>query len=128
MLGSAQDAEDQVQETLLRAWRGFGGFEGRGVHAEIGCTGSRPTPACGRWRPAAAGRLCRPGHAPGRGTHTRRWPRPSQRSRGCRPVTRRGGSGTAPADPAAVVASRTSMRLALIAALRRLPMPGSARC
>src|ERR1700731_268614 len=26
---SAQDAEDQVQETLLRAWRGYDGFEGR---------------------------------------------------------------------------------------------------
>jgi RNA polymerase sigma-70 factor (ECF subfamily) len=29
MLGSPQDAEDLVQETLLRAWRGLGGFEGR---------------------------------------------------------------------------------------------------
>jgi RNA polymerase sigma-70 factor, ECF subfamily len=29
MLGSLQDAEDLVQETLLRAWRGLGGFEGR---------------------------------------------------------------------------------------------------
>jgi len=29
MLGSLQDAEDAVQETLLAAWRGFGGFEGR---------------------------------------------------------------------------------------------------
>ena len=29
MLGSVQDAEDQLQETLLRAWRGYGGFEGR---------------------------------------------------------------------------------------------------
>ena len=29
MLGSVQDAEDQVQETLLRAWRGYGSFEGR---------------------------------------------------------------------------------------------------
>src|SRR5215469_4522749 len=28
-LGSAQDAEDTVQETLLAAWRGLGGFEGR---------------------------------------------------------------------------------------------------
>jgi RNA polymerase sigma-70 factor (TIGR02960 family) len=29
MLGSAQDAEDLVQETLLAAWRGIGQFEGR---------------------------------------------------------------------------------------------------
>src|SRR5512135_1328428 len=29
MLGSAQDAEDALQETLLAAWRGFAGFEGR---------------------------------------------------------------------------------------------------
>jgi RNA polymerase sigma-70 factor (TIGR02960 family) len=29
MLGSFQDAEDALQETLLTAWRGFGSFEGR---------------------------------------------------------------------------------------------------
>src|SRR5215475_13981118 len=29
MLGSVEDAEDQVQETLLREWRGYGDFEGR---------------------------------------------------------------------------------------------------
>src|SRR5215510_13387869 len=29
MLGSFQDAEDALQDTLLSAWQSFGGFEGR---------------------------------------------------------------------------------------------------
>jgi RNA polymerase sigma-70 factor (ECF subfamily) len=29
MLGSVQDAEDALQESMMRAWRGLGGFEGR---------------------------------------------------------------------------------------------------
>jgi RNA polymerase sigma-70 factor (ECF subfamily) len=29
MVGSPQEAEDLVQETFLRAWRGFDSFEGR---------------------------------------------------------------------------------------------------
>src|SRR4051812_48370467 len=29
MLGSVQDAEDTLQETLLAAWQGFAGYEGR---------------------------------------------------------------------------------------------------
>src|SRR5579862_1973480 len=29
MLGSAQDAEDLLQETMIAAWRGIGQFEGR---------------------------------------------------------------------------------------------------
>ena len=44
ILGSVQDAEDQLQETLLAAWRGLDGFEGARRCAR-GCTGSRPTAA-----------------------------------------------------------------------------------
>jgi len=29
MLGSFQDAKDALQNTLLAAWQGLGGFEGR---------------------------------------------------------------------------------------------------
>jgi RNA polymerase sigma factor (sigma-70 family) len=29
MVGSAQDAEDAMQEALLAAWQGLSGFEGR---------------------------------------------------------------------------------------------------
>src|SRR5260370_37824108 len=29
MLGSVHDAEDQVQEIMIRAWRSYGDFEGR---------------------------------------------------------------------------------------------------
>jgi DNA-directed RNA polymerase specialized sigma24 family protein len=33
MLGSLQDAEDALQDTLLAAWRGLSGFEERGSPA-----------------------------------------------------------------------------------------------
>ncbi len=36
ILGSVQDAEDMLQETLLAAWRGLGGYEGRVDRADPG--------------------------------------------------------------------------------------------
>lgn len=42
MLGSIQDAEDALQETLLSAWLGVEGFEGR-CRSVPGCIASPPT-------------------------------------------------------------------------------------
>ena len=118
MLGSVQDAEDQVQETLLRAWRGYGGFEGRSSVrtwlyriATNACLRALETRAR---RPLPSG-LGAPAVDPDAPLAPARpevpWLQPIPDARFW-PV---------PADPAAVVASRTSMRLALIAALQYLP-------
>ena len=64
MLGSADEAEDLVQETYLRAWRAYQGFEGRVVgphlavpdrHQRVPDRDRAPRP------PAAALRAGRPG-------------------------------------------------------------------
>jgi Sigma-70 region 2 len=54
ILGSVQDAEDALQETLLAAWRGLGGFQQRSS-VRTGCIRSPPTAASTRCeQPAAA--------------------------------------------------------------------------
>jgi RNA polymerase sigma-70 factor (ECF subfamily) len=109
MLGSVHDAEDLVQETFLRAWRGFDRFEGRSTLrtwlyriATSACLtalesrGRRPLPT-GLGGPSDAGGQPldeRPEVA---------WLEPM------------------PTDPAEVVTDRESTRLAFIAALQHLP-------
>jgi RNA polymerase sigma-70 factor (ECF subfamily) len=118
MLGSVHDAEDQVQETLLRAWRSYGEFEGR---ASVRTWLYRiATNACLRAletssrRPLPSG-LGGPGEdpawLPGAARPQVPWLEPIPDALL--------GAGTG--DPASTVAARDGMRLALIAALQFLP-------
>ena len=116
MLGSFDDAEDLVQETLLRAWRGRAGFEGRAQFRT--------------WLYRIATNVCLDAL--------------SERSRRARPIEE-GPAGTvddsleerprthwlepihdarvipADASPADVAMLRQSIRLAFVAALQHLP-------
>jgi RNA polymerase sigma-70 factor (ECF subfamily) len=118
MLGSVHDAEDQVQETMIRAWRSYGEFEGR---ASLRTWLYRiATNACLRAlenssrRPLPSG-LGGPGEYPEAPLAPARpevpWLQPIPDA-----VVSAGF-----ADPAEVVAARQSVRLALIAALQYLP-------
>jgi RNA polymerase sigma-70 factor (ECF subfamily) len=115
MLGSVHDAEDGVQETLIRAWRSYDDFEG---HASLRTwlyriatntclralenRARRPLPS-GLGAPGADGEIPKPagqGEVP--------WLEPIP-------------DALVQADPASVVASRAGLRLALVAALQYLP-------
>jgi len=118
MLGSVHDAEDQVQETLLRAWRAYGDFEGRSsmrtwLHRIATNTCLRALENRSR-RPLPSG-LGEPAEDPDGPVPVPHldvpWLQPF-------PDALAGGGAN---DPAAVVTTRASMRLALIAALQYLP-------
>ena len=119
MLGSVQDAEDQVQETLVRAWRSYSNFEGRSslrtwLYRIATNTCLRALENRER-RPLPSG-LGAPGYDPA-GSITPPmsevpWLEPFPDAL-LRPES---------ADPASVVAARSGLRLALIAALQQLPV------
>ncbi|MEV0621250.1 sigma-70 family RNA polymerase sigma factor [Nonomuraea sp. NPDC050404] len=117
MMGSVHDAEDQVQETYLRAWRAYDNFEGRSslrtwlyriatttCLTALESRGKRPLPT-GLGAPSleAQAPLVTDTEVP--------WLEPMPDAM----------TGVGADDPAAIVTSRESVRLALIAALQHLP-------
>src|SRR3984885_5823361 len=116
MLGSAEEAEDLVQETYLRAWRSFDGFEGRAsvrtwlyrIATNVCLTaierrGRRPLPS------GLGGPTLDP--------ETPLLPAPEVPWLQPFPDALLSGAGE---DPAAVAASRAGIRLAWVAALQQL--------
>jgi RNA polymerase sigma-70 factor, ECF subfamily len=117
MLGSVHDAEDLVQETYLRAWRSYSTFEGRSslrtwLHriATNACLNALAH-SSRRMLPTGLG-----GPADDPDNTTTRLPEVTW----LEPMPD-GLMGSAPDDPATIVASRAGMRLALIAAMQHLP-------
>jgi RNA polymerase sigma-70 factor, ECF subfamily len=119
LLGSVHDAEDLVQETFLRAWRSYGQFDERRASLRTWlyriATNACLTALEQRGRRALPSALAGP-------SAEAEWPlrEPRDDVPWLQPfpdALLEGG----PADPAAVVAARDSVRLALIAALQHLP-------
>jgi RNA polymerase sigma-70 factor (ECF subfamily) len=114
LVGSAQDAEDLVQETYLRAWRAYAGFEGRAsVRSwlyKIATNVCLTALEARRVRVLPSG-LAGPGHEPDRPVADVSWLEPLPDHW----VTTDAG------DPAATVVARESIRLALVASLQHLP-------
>ena len=117
MLGSVHDAEDLVQETYLRAWKSYDRFEGRSsmrtwlyrIATNVCLTaleGKQRRPM-----PTGLGAPSEQPEAPLAENHEVPWLQPV-------PDSLLGGDRS---DPASIVASKESMRLALIAALQHLP-------
>jgi RNA polymerase sigma-70 factor (ECF subfamily) len=117
MLGSAFEAEDAVQETLLRAWRGLDRFEGRAAlrswlyriatNVCIDMSSARQR----RARPVDLGPASTADSGLGPPLSESAWLEPIPDGR----VLPSGG------DPADVAVARESIRLAFVAALQHLP-------
>lgn len=118
ILGSVHDAEDLVQETYLRAWRAYGGFEGRSslrFWLYRIATSACLTALEHRSRRVLPAGLGAPsddpdGSLPPAGPEVA-WVQPLPGL----------SSDVTTDDPAAIVAARGSVRLALVVALQHLP-------
>ncbi|MEU6376127.1 sigma-70 family RNA polymerase sigma factor [Streptomyces sp. NPDC046909] len=113
MVGSVDEAEDLVQETYLRAWRSYDGYEGRAslrtwLHRIATNTCLTALESRAR-RPLPSG-LGGPSEAPEEPLRA-----PATDIPWLQPVP------DSLLDPATVVAARGSLRLALVAALQHLP-------
>jgi len=116
MLGSAFDAEDAVQETLVRAWRGFDRFEGRAVlrswlyriatNVSLDMLNGRAR----RARPMDLGPAHEPDASALNALPEATWVQPMPDS-----------LVVADGDPAEVTLARETLRLAFVAALQHLP-------
>ena len=118
MLGSVHEAEDLVQETYLRAWRAYPGFDGERASLRtwmyriatnvcltaLKSRGQRPLPS-------GLGGPSDDPHQPMQRRPEVPWLEPLPDAM----------LNPAPDDPAAIVASRAGVRLAFIAALQCLP-------
>src|SRR5436190_2960117 len=119
MLGSVHDAEDAFQETLLRAWRGLSGFEGRSslrswlytiaTNASLTLIEKRPT----RVLPVDYAPAADPHMGPGEPVTESVWvePYPDEKL----------GLEDGYAAPEARYEQRESVELAFVAALQHLP-------
>jgi RNA polymerase sigma-70 factor (ECF subfamily) len=118
MVGSVADAEDLVQETFLRAWRGYDGFEGRSSARtwmyQI-ATNACLTALERRKRRGLPSSFYAaetdPGTFPEEAGADVAWLEPVPDALALPEA----------ADPAAIVAARAGLRLALIASLQYLP-------
>jgi RNA polymerase sigma-70 factor (ECF subfamily) len=118
MLGSVHEAEDLVQETYLRAWRAYSGFDDDRASLRTWlyriATNACLTALKGRGKRPLPSGLGSPGDDPAEALVSRPevpWLQPVPDAM----------LDPAPDDPAAIVVSRAGIRLAFIAALQYLP-------
>jgi RNA polymerase sigma-70 factor (ECF subfamily) len=116
MLGSGFDADDAVQETMVRAWRSYDSFDGRATRRT--------------WLHRIATNVCldmlesrsrraRPMDLGPAGTHDGPLPDTMPEATWVLPIP--DGRVLSASDPSELLASRQTIRLAFVAALQRLP-------